>query len=165
MASRITDRFIGRLKPVSLLCQLLALCSFNMLTPTLMKPMLILGLFFFLVISSCKTLQKKEEKPLTNAEKIARDVQKEFGAFDAVYHNDEDSLITVYTYRPEANKTQRVKGVIDKTLNMVGEEAIPNYMRNEHKYEWETPTEDISMKSVPSYKDSSSYINVWIFPK
>lgn len=130
-----------------------------------MKRALILGLFFFLVISSCKTVQKKEEKPLTNAEKIARDVQKEFGAFDAVYHNYEDSLITVYTYRPEANKTQMVKGVIDKTLNMVGKEAIPNFMSDEYTYEWGTPTEEISMRGVPAYKDSSSYINVWIFPK
>ena len=128
-----------------------------------MKRVFILGLFFFL-ISSCKTVQKKEEKPLTNPEKIARNVQKELGTFDAVYYYN-DSLITMYTYRPEANKTQRVKGVIDMTLNMVGEEAIPNYMLDEYNYEWETPTETISMRGARVYKDSSSFVNVWIYTK
>ena len=109
-------------------------------------------------------MQKKEEKPLTNPEKIARDVQKELGTFDAVYYYN-DSLITMYTYRPEANKTQRVKSVIDMTLNMVGEEAIPNYMLDEYNYEWETPTETISMRGARVYKDSSSFVNVWIYTK
>ena len=51
------------------------------------------------------------------------------------------------------------------TLNMVGEEAIPNYMLDEYNYEWETPTETISMRGARVYKDSSSFVNVWIYTK
>ncbi|HTF17311.1 MAG TPA: hypothetical protein VK658_04515 [Chryseolinea sp.] len=127
-----------------------------------MKRVLILGLFLCLVMLSFKKEEIKEEQPLTNAEKIARDVQKEFGAFDAVYYHD-DSLGVVYTYRPEANKTRKLKGVIDKTLNMVGEEMIPNFLNPEYNYKWETPTETISMQGV--YKDSNSYVNVWVLTK
>jgi hypothetical protein len=129
-----------------------------------MNRVFILGLFLLLVISSCKTVQKKEKNPLTNPEKIARELQKDVGAFDTVYYYN-DSLITMYTYRAEADKKQRVKGVIDKTLNMAGQEAIPNYMLNEYNYEWETPTEEISMRGPLVYKNSSSYINVWIYTK
>jgi len=89
-----------------------------------MNRILILDLFLCLVMLSFKKEEKKEEQPLTNAEKIARDVQNEVGAFDAVYYYN-DSLVIMYTCRPEANKTQRVKGVIYKTLNMVGEEVNP----------------------------------------
>ena len=128
-----------------------------------MKRVLTFGLFFCVVISSCKTVQKKEEKPLTNAEKIAHDIQKELGAFDAVYYYDDDSLVVMYSYRPEANETRKVKGVIDKTLNMTGEEMIPNFLKPEYNYKWETPTETISLQGV--YKDSNSYVGVWVFVK
>ena len=134
-----------------------------MLTPTLMKRVLIPGLFFFLIISSCEKQEKKEEKPLTNSEKIALELQKEFGAFDGVYFYN-DSLAIMYTYRPEANKTQKAKGVIDKTLKMVGEAEIPkNFLDHEYNYEWETPTETVSLRGI--YKDTSSYVNVWIYTK
>ena len=135
-----------------------------MLTPTLMKRVFILGLLFFLVILSCKKEEKKEEKPLTNPEKIARELQKELGAFDEMYHYN-DSLIFMYAYRPEADKTKGVKGVIDRTLNMVGEEVIPNMLGNEYNYEWDTPTEKISMRGTLVHKDSGSYVNVWIYAK
>ncbi|HEX6225203.1 MAG TPA: hypothetical protein VFZ52_12370 [Chryseolinea sp.] len=108
-------------------------------------------------------MQKKEEKPLTNAEKIAHDIQKELGAFDAVYYYDDDSLVVMYSYRPEANKTRKVKGVIDRALNMTGEEMIPNFLKPEYNYKWETPTETISLQGV--YKDSNSYVGVWVFTK
>ena len=124
-----------------------------------MNRILILGLFLCLAMLSFK----KEEQPLTNAEKIARDVQQEFGTFDAVYYYDDDSLVVMYTYRPEANKTRKVKGVIDKTLNMVGEEMIPNFLNPAYNYKWETPTETISLQGV--YKDSISYVNVWVYSK
>jgi len=133
-----------------------------MLIPTPMKRVLIfLGLFLCLVMLSFKK-EEKVEQPLTNAEKIARDVQKAFGTFDAVYYFDDDSLVVMYTYRPEADKTRKVKGVIDKTLNIVGEEAIPNLLDHKYNYEWETPTEKISMRGT---LDSSSYVNVWIYTK
>ena len=75
-----------------------------MLIPTPMKRELIfLGLFLCLVMLSFRKEENKVEQPLTNAEKIARDVQKAFGAFDAVYYFDDDSLAVMYTYRPEAN--------------------------------------------------------------
>ena len=134
-----------------------------MLTPTLMNRVLIIGLFSCFVFLSFQKEEIEADKPLTNAEKIARDVQKEFGAFDAVYYYDDDSLVVMYTYRPEANRTQKVKGVIDKTLHMVGEEMIPNFLKPEYNYKWETPTETISLQGT--YKEANSYVNVWIYTK
>lgn len=127
-----------------------------------MKPLAILGLFTLLLCCS-RNEEEKEARPLTNAEKIARDVQKKFGAFDAVYHFEDDSLVVLYTYRPEANKSREVKAVIDKTLNMEGEEMIPNFANPAYRYQWETSTESISLQGV--YKDSASYVNVWVLTK
>ena len=69
----------------------------------------------------------------------------------------------MYTYRPEANKTRKVKGAIDKTLNIVGEEMIPNFLNPAYNYKWETPTETISLQGV--YKDPTTYVNVWVYTK
>lgn len=105
--------------------------------------------------------ERREELPLSNAKKIARDIQKEFGTFDAVYYYDDDSLVVMYAYRPEANKTGKVKRIIDKTLNMAGEEMIPNFLNPQYNYKWVTPTETISLQGV--YKDANSYVNVLVF--
>ena len=127
-----------------------------------MKRELIIGLFFCITLLAFQKEEEKEGKPLTNAEKIARDVQNALGTFDAVYSYN-DSLAIMYAYHPEANKTQKVKSVIDKALNMVGEEMIPNFLNPEYNYEWETPTEKISMRGV--YSGSNSYVNIWIYIK
>ena len=128
-----------------------------------MKREFIIGLLFCVISLSFNNDGKTEEKPLTNAKKIARDLQKALGTFNGVYYYN-DSLAIMYTYRPEANKTQTVKGVIDKTLNMAGKEVIPkNFLDPEYSYGWETATETISMRGV--YGDSSSYVNVWIYAK
>jgi hypothetical protein len=136
--------------------------SLVMLMSTLMKQVLVIGVICLTFLSFQKEESKKEKRS-TNAEKIARDVQRELGTFDAVYSYN-DSLGIMYAYHPEGNKTEKVKGIIDKTLNIVGEEATPkSFLNPEYNYEWETSTEKISMRGV--YKGSKSYVNIWIYVK
>ncbi|MEJ1242185.1 hypothetical protein WBG78_28815 [Chryseolinea sp. T2] len=72
-------------------------------------------------------------------------MQIELGAFDEVY-SDNDSLAIMYSYRDEANKMQRVNGVIDKNLNIVGEEVTPkNFLNPSYDYKWQNPTETVTM--------------------
>ena len=127
-----------------------------------MKRVLIIGFFLSFALLSFQKEETKE-KGLTTAEKIARDVQRELGAFDEVY-SDNDSLAIVYSYRDEANKTHKVKAAIDKTLNIVGQEVTPkNFLDPSYNYEWQTPTETIALRAASN--GSNSYVSIWIYTK
>ncbi len=133
----------------------------NSLSPNESMKLKLTVLTILLAFSSCKEAQRE----LSNPEKVVAELQKEFGPFDEVDYNN-DSTSAMYSYRPEGNKTKKVKGVIDKAMNMVGNEYISKYkLDHEYKfgsYTWETPTEKVSMRGALVYKDSSSYVNIWI---
>ena|SRR5436190_24312165 len=131
-------------------------------------------LIILLAIAACSTPPPKEEKaqakPLSNPDKVLAALQDQFGSFDEVEYYDADSLNSWYSYRGHAvDRTDRAKGIIDKTMNLVGADQGPSPIEtvyNVGSYIWETPTEKIEMRgAVRLGKDTSSYLSFWITRK
>jgi hypothetical protein len=126
-------------------------------------------MIFFAMISvlffSCKK-EQKEDRIFSNSDKVMNVLQEQFGPFDKIYYEQDSSFLTCI-YKLEGGRTKKVKGVIDKTINLVGVEDRASNFKPEGEliygpYEWETPTEKITMSGGHVLKDSSSYLDVWI---
>lgn len=126
-----------------------------------------IAVLFVLTSASCS---KTPSPRLTGPDLIIRDVVSEFGPFDEITWSN-DSLQSTHAYNKKVmERVGRVKNIIDKSLNQVGEEhktsEAVTAMTGElgSYYTWETPLEKVELDENHK-RDGSSLLKIFITRK
>lgn len=114
---------------------------------------------------SINTNKEPSEDPASNVEKVLTTIENEFGAFDEVDYEPQDSSKSWHIYYGNDelyDRTRLVKNIIDKTMNMVGKEIEDKspFSSAYGSYVWETPSEKITLRGARKRDDSTSFLTV-----